>query len=302
MHRRHLDVSQRAMVAAKIATLQNGQHASETSEAVTQPQAAKLLNVSPDSVGFAKKTIDNGAPELVTAVERGEVAVSTAAVVAELPKPEQVELVAKGEREILAKAKEIRAAKTLERRTERVERIAESIHEPTPLTELSTRYPVIYADPPWQYDFAKDSADEIENQYPTMALDDICAMPVADIATRDCILFLWATSPKLTEAMRVIDSWGFTYRTCAVWDKEWIGPGYYFRQRHELLLVATRGELPVPEPSNRPDSVYSERRTEHSRKPEAYRAMIEQMYPELPRIELFCRTPREGWSVWGNQI
>ena len=150
--------------------------------------------------------------------------------------------------------------------------------------------------------FAKDSADEIEEQYPTLGIEEICLLPVSDIATRDAILFLWATSPKLKEAMQVIDRWGFTYRTCAIWDKEWIGPGYYFRQRHELLLVATRGDIPVPLPENRPDSVYSERRTDHSRKPTAFRDMIAAMYPELPRLELFAREASPGWDVWGNQV
>jgi N6-adenosine-specific RNA methylase IME4 len=134
-----------------------------------------------------------------------------------------------------------------------------------------------------------------------MALDDICALPVSDLATPDAILFLWATSPKLAESMKVIESWGFTYRTCAVWDKQKIGMGYYFRQRHELLLVATRGSIPTPAPGDRAASVIAEPREEHSAKPAKFAELIESMYPTLPRIELFCRSPREGWAVWGNQ-
>lgn len=126
LHRRHLSESQRAMVASKIANLREGRpdKTTETS-GVSQPQAAKLLNVSPDSVGFAKKTIERGAPVLIQAVESGEVAVSTAAILTELPKPEQAEVVARGEKEIIAQANRIKAQRKAEAREERRERIIE---------------------------------------------------------------------------------------------------------------------------------------------------------------------------------
>ena len=122
-------------------------------------------------------------------------------------------------------------------------------------------------------------------------------MPVAD----DAVLFLWTTSPKLEEGLRVAKEWGFTYRTCAIWDKQKMGMGYYFRQQHEILLVATRGEIPAPEPANRPRSVFSIPYDGHSAKPHEVAEMIEAMYPELPKLEMFCRSPRDGWDVWGNQ-
>jgi N6-adenosine-specific RNA methylase IME4 len=134
-----------------------------------------------------------------------------------------------------------------------------------------------------------------------MDLDEICALPVGDLAARDAILFLWTTSPKLTESIKVLGSWGFEYRTCAVWDKQKIGMGYYFRQQHEILLVATKGNIPVPEPSSRHSSVISIDRGQHSKKPEKFYEIIEKMYPELPKIELFCRSRRSGWAAWGNQ-
>lgn len=233
----------------------------------------------------------------------GELSVSKQDVIqlAQIPAEERREIVAQGETEILRAAKEIRARKTEERRVERVEKIAE-ISKATiaPLGSFG-QYPIILADPPWRYDFSKDDADEIENHYPTMSLDEICALPVADSAFDDCVLFMWATSPKLEDAFKVINAWGFQYRTCAIWDKEWIGPGYYFRQRHELLLVATRGAVPVPPPNARPDSVFTEKRTAHSKKPDVSYQLIESMYPNLPKLELFSRTPREGWTAWGNQ-
>jgi len=226
--------------------------------------------------------------------------------VVELPKPKDplvaamTEKVIAGQMTVMEAAKEIRQAKTEQRRKERLDKIVE-ISQANVELKTDARYPVLYADPPWRYEHAESESRAIENQYPTMTLDDICALPVADLATPDAILFLWATSPKLAESMRVIESWGFEYRTCAVWDKQKIGMGYYFRQRHELLLVATRGSVPTPAPGDRVASVISEPREEHSAKPGKFAELIETMYPTLPRIELFCRSPRQGWSVWGNQ-
>jgi N6-adenosine-specific RNA methylase IME4 len=134
-----------------------------------------------------------------------------------------------------------------------------------------------------------------------MSLDDICALPVDDITTDDCVMFMWATSPKLAEAMRVLEAWGFNYRTCAVWTKDKIGMGYYFRQQHELLLVATKGSPPTPAPSDRVSSVITAARGQHSAKPKEFYEVVERMYPSLPKLEMFCRKPRTGWSAWGNQ-
>lgn len=304
LHRRHLDESQRSMVAAKIATIGHGGDRKSDQAAnlpvETQARAAELLNVSERTVRSARRVVDHGAPELVQAVESGKVSVSAAADVAELPKAEQTEIVARGEREILDAAKQIRSQKAEARREERVQKIA-AMAEPSPSLDTSRRYPVIYADPPWRYEHAESISREIENHYPTMALDDICALPVSDLATDDAVLFLWATSPKLAESMRVVESWGFTYRTCAVWHKPQIGMGYYFRQQHELLLVATRGDMPAPPPPARVGSVVTADRARHSAKPAEFAEIIERMYPALPKVELFCRSPREGWSVWGNQ-
>lgn len=267
----------------------------------SRQKAAEKFGLGEQTVARAVKVVKEGTPELVQAVERGQASVSAAAEVATLPKVEQQQIVARGEVEILRAAKEIKAKKTEERRQERITKIVELAEQPVESLLSKGRFPLIYADPPWRYDFSKDDADEVENHYPTMELSEICALPVGDSALDDCVLFLWATSPKLEESFRVIAAWGFTYRTCAVWDKEWIGPGYYFRQRHELLLIATRGNVPVPKPESRPDSIFTERRTAHSRKPEIAYRLLEQMYPELPKLELFAREQRAGWHAWGNQ-
>lgn len=164
------------------------------------------------------------------------------------------------------------------------------------------KYSVIYADPPWKYEFSETTSRKIENQYPTMPLEAIINLPVPNIAANDCVLFLWVTSPKLTEGLAVLEAWGFEYKTCAVWDKQKIGMGYYFRQQHELLLVGKKGNPPVPEPSNRVSSIITRPREKHSKKPDRVYEIIEGMYPAAKKIELFSRSPREGWDSYGNQI
>ena len=167
------------------------------------------------------------------------------------------------------------------------------------------KFVVLYADPPWRYEHPPmgGSNRSIENHYPTMELEEICALPIADIAHQNSVLFLWATSPKLPECLDVVKAWGFTYRTDMVWVKDKIGMGYHARERHEALLIAKRGELPPPAPEVRPDSVQEAPRLEHSAKPPVFYEIIDRMYPSVRKIELFGRAPeeREHWFTWGNQ-
>ncbi len=308
LHRRHLNESQRAMAAARIANGSwggyrgaNGKIASCTER--TQKNAADMLNVSERSVRSANKVKNNAVPEVIKAVESGKVPVSLAAVLADAPAEKQKEVIAKDDKKaILAASKEIRKQMATERRQTRTDAINEAIANNKPLDGSLGTFAVIYADPPWQYDSSESDSRAIENQYPTMTLDEIGSLDVPGITHDDAVLFLWTTSPKLQEAFQVLDAWGFTYRTCAVWDKEKMGMGYYFRQQHELLLVATKGKLPTPLPETRPPSVIRFPRGEHSQKPDVVYLMIEEMYPDLPKIELFCRSPREGWTAWGNQM
>jgi N6-adenosine-specific RNA methylase IME4 len=173
-------------------------------------------------------------------------------------------------------------------------------HEPPPWPAGLFR--LLYVDPPWEYEHIVTESRAIANQYPTMTLEAICELKPP--AAPDAVLFLWTTSPKLAEALAVLKAWDFSYRTCAVWDKEIVGMGYYFRQQHELLLVGARGAAPVPEPSHRPASVFRVRRGRHSAKPDHVYELLEAMYPTLTeqdRVELFARQPRPGWTAWGNE-
>jgi N6-adenosine-specific RNA methylase IME4 len=120
------------------------------------------------------------------------------------------------------------------------------------------------------------------------------------MAADDCVLFMWATCPLLKDALRLLEAWGFEYKAQMVWDKVKHNVGNYVSVRHELLLICSKGQPPkVPKLI---DSVYSEERTEHSKKPDYFRDVIDQMYPDGTRIELFCRgCPKQGWEAWGNE-
>ena len=161
------------------------------------------------------------------------------------------------------------------------------------------KYQIIYADPPWKYDFSKDNSDKIEEHYPTMELEEIKSMEVP--SDDNCVLYLWATVPKLIEALEVMKAWGFTHKTQAIWDKDWIGMGYWFRGNHELLLVGTKGNISPPDRTKLVSSVFRIKRTEHSKKPYKIRTLIEQWFPNANRLELFARQRFEGWDVWGNE-
>jgi N6-adenosine-specific RNA methylase IME4 len=160
-------------------------------------------------------------------------------------------------------------------------------------------FDLIYADPPWEYHRETEPNRTVENQYPTLSLDEIKALdpPVAD----DAVLYLWSTAPHLSEAVEVVDAWGFEYKTCAVWDKLKKGMGFWFRINHELLLVGQKGDYTAPEPKHRRDSIFKSPREGHSEKPAKVRAHIEQAHPDAKKLEMFSRDGRVGWTMWGNE-
>jgi len=159
-------------------------------------------------------------------------------------------------------------------------------------------YNIIYADPPWEYHFSETESRAIETHYANMSLDEICLLEVP--SSDDAVLFLWATNPKLEEAMRVIKAWGFEYKTNMVWVKDKIGMGYWFRGQHELLLLATKGTPPTPLENKRVSGVLEAPRTEHSVKPQEIYEIIETYFPNGTYLELFSRNKRENWTMWGN--
>lgn len=202
----------------------------------------------------------------------------------------------------------IRTQKRDEKKQAVKQRIDEYAAVQTGTIDIATtdkKYNIIYADPPWRYWEGGDKNQSLH--YTTMTIDEICDLPVRNIADDDCVLFLWVTYPILNEAFRVIESWGFKYSTAAfVWvkknkhqDTPFFGNGAWTRANTELCLLATKGSI------TRLDATISQvvesPIEEHSKKPDIVRDLITRLVGELPRVELFCRNPADGWDVWGNE-
>lgn len=288
--RRHLDPTQLAMVAARHATMNRGRPAINTEiSAFSQGRASELFNVSPDSIQFARKVLDRGTPELITACDQGAVKVSQAAQLADTDPAYQLAVLGK----IQAGLPVMEARRQLKRETLKTAEWPEG------------KYPVLYADPAWQYNDARSLAGyegtAAENNYSTMSVPELCALPVKDLAHDDAVLFCWATFPLVPDALTVIAAWGFTYKTAFVWNKGAGAFSNYHNASAELLMVATRGSC-LPDPSERECQVQTWPRTRHSEKPEAFRKLVDSLYPHCPRIELFARQRYEGWDVWGNEV
>lgn len=328
LKRRHLTESQRAMVAARLSTMRLGdnQHSAdkaaaqicapsfdlgaeakppEPEAAVSQTESAELLNVSRRSVQTATKVQEKGAPELQAAVEQGRVAVSTAAEIADLPKEEQAQVAAMSEKDILAEAKRIRKGANDKRRAERSDRIRK-IAEASAELPTGRKFPLIYFDPPTEYE-AGDSDRSTENHYPTMTEEEIAALPIGELATDDSVLLMWTTVAWLRKSLRMIEGWGFEYKSCAFWDKVNIGLGFWWRDQVEILITATRGKAVAPENGSvLGPSLYSEKKGRHSAKPSYFRERIDAVpeWKDWPKVELFARVSGpmpDGWFGWGNE-
>jgi N6-adenosine-specific RNA methylase IME4 len=159
-------------------------------------------------------------------------------------------------------------------------------------------FDVIYVDFPWKFKTRsqKGMGRSAERHYATMAILDIKTYPVDAFAARDCVLLSWTTAPFLDRAIDAMRAQGFTYKSGLSWDKEVAAMGFWFRGRHEHLLLGTRGSPRAPLPANRSPSVIIERRTTHSTKPDAAYRMIDRMFPDRRKLELFARPPgRPGW-------
>ncbi len=298
LRRRHLDESQRAIVAAKLANLSDGQTKSGASieAAVSQNDAAQMLNVSRSGVQRARAVIDDGAPELVEAVEHGRVSVSAAADVATLPKLQQAEIVARGEKEILEAAKQIRAEKAEVRKAE----IAK-VKENTPSLPTDA-YDVIVIDPPW--DMQKIERDVRPNQvafdYPTMTEAELMEFDIPSISSEDCHLFCWTTHKFLPSALRIIEAWGFRYVMTMVWHKpggfQPIGLPQY---NCEFAFYARKGSPRFVDTKSF-FACFEAQRREHSRKPDEFYDVIRRV-TDGRRIDVFSREAREGFDQFGNE-
>jgi N6-adenosine-specific RNA methylase IME4/ParB-like chromosome segregation protein Spo0J len=225
------------------------------------------------------------------------------------------ELIA-SDKDIAGRAKQIRTAQQADNRRARLRMVnLLSEHGRKSGTEMQlAAYPIGYADPPWQQEqWSEETGQDKGLKYPSMPLDEIRALCAGDKSpfTRDAVLLLWVTANRLPDGIAVMQDWGFEYATCMVWDKQRIGMGRWVRDRHEILLIGKRGSISLaPLMGTQPDSLYSEAKTEHSRKPVWFAEQIERLWPELRKIELFQRKDslatddvrlNGSWDFWGNQ-
>lgn len=192
----------------------------------------------------------------------------------------------------------------------------EELYPPLP----DKKYDIIYADPPWDYggkmqydkssiktenvDFEKDIfISAADFKYPTLKLRELKALDVDSIASEDSLLFMWTTGPQLENSISLGKAWGFEYKTVAfVWDKQIHNPGRYTLSQTEFVLAFKKGRFPTPRGARNIRQLVSEKRRDHSRKPEAVIKGITEMFPSQSKIELFARSNYDGWDNWGLEI
>ena len=252
----------------------------------TQKELAKVANVSHDTIAKVK-VIEAKAPEEVKAkLSTGEVSINQ--VYQDIKKEEK-----KAE---LEKKKE-----------EYSERITTKSNNDFKVDIFNTneKFRVIYADPAWSYNDKQDTPQlgGAAKHYQTMSVEQICQLPVKQIAEKDSVLFLWVTSPLLEDSFRVINEWGFKYKTSFIWDKVKHNMGHYNSVRHEILLIATKGSC-VPDNKRLYDSVQAiERNDNHSEKPIEFLNIIDDLYNYGNKLEMFCRNiKKSNWYGWGNEL
>ncbi len=173
------------------------------------------------------------------------------------------------------------------------------------------RFATVLADPPWRFTNRTGKVAPEHRRlarYGTMTLDEIAALPVAQVAAETAHLYLWVPNALLPEGLRVMQAWGFAYKSNLVWHKvrrdggsDGRGVGFYFRNVTELVLFGVRGRnARTAAPGRRQVNLLATRKREHSRKPDEQYDLVEACSPG-PRLELFARGVREGWTGWGNQ-
>ncbi len=171
-------------------------------------------------------------------------------------------------------------------------------------------FAILYADPPWDYKGqlqhngagGQDTGGAIRH-YPTITTQNMAAWNIADIAAPDSLLFLWATSPHLDQAIDLGKAWGFSWATIGfVWNKMKTNPGFYTLSQCELCLVFKKGKIPRPRGARNVRQLVEAKRGPHSAKPDEVRRRIEAMFPRQKKIELFARSQHKGWHAWGLDL
>jgi len=263
LHRRHLNESQRAMVAAKIANMRQGERTDlepspNSANVVSQLEASKLLNVGVSAIKDAK-VILSSASDLVQKIEAGEMTVCQA------------------KRKISIQAQ------------------IENIGKLKPIEGL---FDIIVIDPPWPYGGEYDERrHRATSPYPEMPIEELRLLKLP--ARENCILWLWTTEKFLCEARELLKIWGFEYRGLLVWDKQRMGMGIFLRRQCEFCWLGIKGK-PLWRPTALRNIIYAPR-TVHSEKPDAFYKMVNENF-QGAKLDMFARKPREGFTVWGNEV
>lgn len=303
LKRRHLNESQRAMVAARLkpiyekaaaARMKSGKAVDPSAEerkGKASEKAAASMNVGTRTVEAATRVLEMATQELVRAVDTGAVAVSAAALLAKYPEALQrkiTKMLAEG------KAKTVKLALKAERTREQIKAIEK-------LDAATGEYAVVVVDPAWRYEKNREDDETQRGQtpYPSMSEAEIAALKIP--AGPDCILWLWVTNAHLVtgEASRILAVWGFMPKTMLTWVKQKMGVGEWLRGQTEHAILAVRGR-PVMQPPI-PSTVLMADVGAHSAKPDAFYELVEQTCPG-PKIELFARTIRPGWAQSGAEL
>lgn len=298
LRRRHLNESQRAMIADTLANLPRGTNQHASIEAPSQTEAAKALDVGRSQVQRARKVrlADTAVADLVVA---GKINLHEAGKLIALPsaaRPIAVACVQSGDN--------IRAAVRAGKKREYTERIAGTKPKP-----LEGTYRILYIDPPWKY-HGLNQADEYghaEAHYNCLDDDQLIAFKpdgerlIKDLTDDDAVLFMWVTAPLLERCFPIINAWGFKYKSFFIWDKVRHNMGFYNSVRAELLLIGTRGSC-LPDTGKLINSVQTiERSGKHSEKPQEFYDIIKSMYDHGRKLEMFARCHRKNWDCDGNE-
>jgi N6-adenosine-specific RNA methylase IME4 len=334
LRRRHLTDSQRAMAAARAATMRQGERTDITAlpfdnspsanvRKVSQGEAAEMFDVSDRLVSSANAVLKTGIGKLQELVDTAQVVVSVAEEIARMPAADQERALAENKPAAL---------KTVAKRFDRERRARELAGKQAALP--IKKYGIILSDNEWDFLTRSENGRDRSPGYPVSSLEELMARRVGDIAAPDCVLFMWATVPMLIEAIICAEAWGFMlltrddvtghlaidksrarYVSHWAWVKDKIITGYWGRGKHELLLIFTRGNPVAPAMGTQPASVVEGpvdlepaianakpwKAGEHSAKPDLFMDWIDRLFPDAAKIELNARQARPGWDRWGNE-
>jgi N6-adenosine-specific RNA methylase IME4 len=277
LQRRHLTASQKAALAVELDCYREAQATAEQ---------RRLRNLSPTEEETSRPARGERTRDFGARLAGVSARIVQDAATVQAHDPHLFEQVKRGDLPVHTAARKVR----------RAQRDANLPPAP-PLPEGP--FELVYADPPWQLG-NPDGEHAPENHYPTMPIHEIATLPIRTAPS--AILFLWAVNCRLPQALEVMRAWGFEYKTNLAWVKQSIGLGNWVRNRHELLLLGRKGSFPLADPEDRPDSLIEADRGRHSEKPECVYQLLERMYPQASKLELFARgSARQGWVAWGNE-